>query len=353
MSSSHQSNKDKPHVAKCIHFCHSFDTHYFCPTCREAGNRDDPCVTLMSPREICTSFTEEQLIKISHRKRYIKRGDKKSDKSEDIAAGLLDDNSIESFGGSQAELKVAAEHLFTFPPRPQPLAFEALSLRTPTGTVTPTPGMVLQLKVQSNLEKSLGSRFDMQVDQKMGSFQASMLEAFNSLRESKQVEVDQTSASVSKPKKNPSHSKNLDPSKTSAVELIDVDYGPELTPHLDCYDSRVDDASGHPLSSVEEPLRVASTRPKKSSYSHKQYDVHLSSALDHYSDPADDPQPTSSRPKKHSDKSKHRSRSRFLPSSSGGISSLNVGIGLPSPLGSLTLIRTIHNMTLILLITGK
>ena len=86
---------------------------------------------------------------------------------------------------------------------------------------------------------------------------------------------------------------------------------------LDCYDSRVDDASGHPLSSVEEPSRVASTRPKKSSYSHKQYDVVPNSASDHYSDPSDDPQPASSRPKKHSDKSKHKSRSRFLPSSSG------------------------------------
>ena len=42
-----------------------------------------------------------------------------------------------------------------------------------------------------------------------------------------------------------------------------------------------------------------------------------SSASDHYSYPSDDPQPTSSRPKKHSDKSKHKSRSRFLASSSG------------------------------------
>ena len=98
-----------------------------------------------------------------------------------------------------------------------------------------------------------------------------MLEAFNSLREdfqkslqkSKQVEVDQSSSSASKP--NPSHSKNLDPSKSSAVESMDV--GPELPPRLDSYDSRVDDASGHPLSSVEEPSRVASTKPKVFSFS--------------------------------------------------------------------------------------
>ena len=41
-----------------------------------------------------------------------------------------------------------------------------------------------------------------------------------------------------------------------------------------------------------------------------------SSASDHYSDYSVDPQPAPSRPKKHSDKSKHKSRARFLPSSS-------------------------------------
>ena len=45
----------------------------------------------------------------------------------------------------------------------------------------------------------------------------------------------------------------------------------------------------------------------------KQYDVVPSSASDHYSDY---PQPAPSRPKKHFDKSKHKSRSRFLPLSS-------------------------------------
>ena len=178
-----------------------------------------------------------------------------------------------------------------------------------------------------------------------------MLEVFNSLCEdfqkslqkSKQVEVDQTSSSASKP--NPSHSKDLDPSKTSAVESMDVDYGPELPPGLDSYDSRVDDASGHPPSSVEEPSRVASTRPKKPSYSHKQYDVVPSSASEHYSDPSDDLQPASSRPKKHSDKSKQDLQERISP--------LNIDIGLLSPVGSLTLIKSILNMTLTLLIIGK
>ena len=93
------------------------------------------------------------------------------------------------------------------------------------------------------------------------------------------------------------------------------------------------------------------TRPKKSSHSFKQYDVVPSSASDHYSDPLDDPQPAPSRPKKHSDKSKRGPDSN--PHLQRRISHLNIGIGLLSLLGSLTLIRTIHNMTLTLLTTGK
>ena len=137
--SSHQSNKDKPRASKCHHFCHAFDTHNFCPTCREAGKGDDPCVTFISPCDICASFSEEQLTKITHKKRYVKKPDKKSNKNEQ-ELDLLGDNSVESFAGSHADLQSAADHLFTSPPRPQPLAFKALSLRTPAKTVPPTAG---------------------------------------------------------------------------------------------------------------------------------------------------------------------------------------------------------------------
>ena len=129
--SSHQSNKDKPRASKCHYFCHPFDSHNYCPTCREAGNGDDPCVTFISTCEICASFTEEQQTKITPRKRYVKRSENKKSDQNDEDLDLLGDNSIESFAGSHAELEVAAEHLFTSPPRPQPLAFEALSLKTP------------------------------------------------------------------------------------------------------------------------------------------------------------------------------------------------------------------------------
>ena len=180
-------------------------------------------------------FTEEQLAKITHRKRYAKKSDK--NKAEDIDSELLGDNSSESYGGSQAELEVAANRLFISPPRPQPLSFEALPLRTPARTVPPTPGTALQQKVQANLEKSLSSHLDIQMDQKMGAFQASMLEAFNSLREDfqkslqKQGEVDQAPSSASKTNA-PSKDLAKPSQSSSALESMEVEYGPELPPRL-------------------------------------------------------------------------------------------------------------------------
>ena len=217
---------------------------------------------------------------------------------------------------------MAADHLFTSPPRPQPLSFEALFIRTPARTVPPTPGTALQLKVQANLEKSLSSHINIQMDQKMGAFQASMLEAFNNLCEDfqkslqKPREVDQTSSSSATKTNAPS--KDLDkPSKaSSAIESMEVEYGPDLPPRLDPYSSRLEDDSGQLRSSAKDPSKVTSTKPKQASHSSRYHVVDPSSASDHYSDYSIDPQPAPSRTKKHSDKSKHKSRARFLPSSS-------------------------------------
>ena len=40
-------------------FCFSFDLHNYCPTCRESGKGDDPCVSFEAPCDICASFTDE------------------------------------------------------------------------------------------------------------------------------------------------------------------------------------------------------------------------------------------------------------------------------------------------------
>ena len=71
--------------------------------------------------------------------------------SKDDDLDLLGDD-VETFSGSQADLKGAADNLFSSPPRPQSLCFESLSLKTPQ-TVPPTPGTALQNNIESRLEK--------------------------------------------------------------------------------------------------------------------------------------------------------------------------------------------------------
>ena len=163
--SSHQATV-KARSSKCHHFCYPFDTHSYCPTCRESGKGDDPCVTNQSPCNICESSSEEQQIKIKHRRRYIRK-QKTSDvnTSKDDLDLFGDDG--DAFSGSHADLEGAAENLFSSPPRPQPLRFESLSLKRPQ-TVPPTPGTALQNKIESKLEKSLGNTFNIQLKQEMG-----------------------------------------------------------------------------------------------------------------------------------------------------------------------------------------
>ena len=110
-------NKDKPRAQKCRHFCFSFDLHNYCPTCREAGKGDDPCVTFETPCHICTSFTDEQLKKIQNRKRYLKK-QKAEASCKDNELDLLGEGGGDSFTSSNADLESAADNLFTSPPTP-------------------------------------------------------------------------------------------------------------------------------------------------------------------------------------------------------------------------------------------
>ena len=81
--------------------------------------------------------------------------------SKDDNLDLLGDD-VEVFAGTQADLEGAADNLFSSPPRPQPLHFDSLSLKTPQ-TVPPTPSTALQNKIESTLEKSLRNQFNMQL----------------------------------------------------------------------------------------------------------------------------------------------------------------------------------------------
>ena len=172
------------------------------------------------------------------------RGGWQKNSSKDDKLDL--DEDIESFTGSHVDLESAADNLFTSP-RPQPLPFDSLSLKTPAKSFPPTPGTALQQKIESKLKKSLGSHLNIQLQQQMGVFQASMLEAMQSLWDDFQsfkktsnkpeVEVDQTSTSASKP--GPlKQTVNLDPTPprpqptSHTVEAMEVNYGPSLPPRL-------------------------------------------------------------------------------------------------------------------------
>ena len=136
----------------------------------------------------------------------------------------------------------AADNLFSSPPHPQPLRFEALSIETPRN-VPPTPGTALQNKIENRLEKSLGNTFNIQLKQEMGLFQSSMLDAMKSLRDemlalqNKESGVDKTSDSAqAKPmpgtsKTNTTRTSDPVPSDHSEVQPMDMEpYGPALPP---------------------------------------------------------------------------------------------------------------------------
>ena len=72
------------------------------------------------------------------------------------------------FSGSHADLEDTAEQLYSSPPRPQPLCFETLSLKTPQ-SVPSTPGTALQ-KIESKLEKSPMNILTSNLNNKWGCF---------------------------------------------------------------------------------------------------------------------------------------------------------------------------------------
>ena len=94
---SHEASKDKPRSSKC-HFI-----SVACHACREANKGDDSCVTLENPCEICLGFSEEQLLKIKNRRRYVRK-QKATDTFKDDDLDLLGDEDVETFVGSHAEL---------------------------------------------------------------------------------------------------------------------------------------------------------------------------------------------------------------------------------------------------------
>ena len=167
-----------------------------------------------------------------------------------------------------------------------------MSLRTPQ-TVPPTPGTALQNKIESRLEKSLGNQFNIQLQQQMGVFQASMLEALKSLRDkmhsvkkASEVEVDKTSPSLSKAGPSKQKHPTTRVSDRSDAQPMDTDlYGPSLPPKF--------------------------TQGIQSDHGSKHSDLESDHSDPHSEDHSEQPKRVCSKAKKHSDKKKRKVRAKY------------------------------------------
>ena len=79
------------------------------------------------PCDICASFTDDQMKKIQHRKRYLKK-QKAETTTKDDKLDLLGEGDGDSFIGSNADLESAANNLFTSPPHPHLVLSPLLSV---------------------------------------------------------------------------------------------------------------------------------------------------------------------------------------------------------------------------------
>ena len=180
---------------------------------------------------VCASFTEERKQKIINRKRYVKK-DKAgvSDVSKDESELLGEPDQGDIFEGSQQELEQAAQSIYQSSPKPsnvilgdptaRVLGLDNLSLRTPQH-VPETPGTMLQRRI----EKSLGDQFQEQ----MGSFQRSMMDAFNKLASTVTVSKHPQDPSSPQGDQTKSHS-NLGPSSAPSPPDLGISKFPAMNP---------------------------------------------------------------------------------------------------------------------------
>ena len=202
---------------------------------------------------VMTPVSRLNLIMITHRKRYVKK--QKRDTNKDDELDLLGDEDVESFTGSHTDLESAADNLFTSPPRPQPQPFQSLSIKTPAKSVPPTPGTALQQKIESKFEKSLGYTFNIHLQQQMVFFPGIHVRHFSisetNFRLLKRHLTNQKWRWIRPPlRPGPSNQAvNLDPPHprprptSHSVEAMEFDYGPALPPRLGADQPHHDNAS--------------------------------------------------------------------------------------------------------------
>ena len=179
--------------------------------------------------QLCSSFPEEQNLKIKNRRRYDRK--QKLDLSKDNLDLLGNLDLEEVFSGSHEHLENTPQQ-YSSPPRPQYLCLQALSIKTPHN-VSPTLGTALQHKIK----KSLG--FTVEHPPIMETLQSLRDKIKSVKKHNSEVGVDQISASVNPkpgPSKQPDLQKSPSTSHTSTKPLdkpMETDFvGPHLPPQF-------------------------------------------------------------------------------------------------------------------------
>ena len=135
----------------CQHFMAVFDSHRYCPTCRENLKGDDACVLKNTDCVVCRNFTPEEKKRLEERKRYVRKANKGSvQQTEEDLLGESDGSSLSA--ESRREIEQEFFPSFHDPPPStnvalgdqvsQNLGLTRLSLNTPARpaeTVPATP----------------------------------------------------------------------------------------------------------------------------------------------------------------------------------------------------------------------
>ena len=97
------------------------------------------------------------------------------------------------------------------------------------------------------------------------------------------------------------------------LRVLQTIYGPALPP---CLGIDPHNTSDQNVSASDEPSKKISDKPKKHCHSRSRHEVESRAASDQSNEESNESWIPSTKPKKHSDKSKHKSRSRYVSSSS-------------------------------------
>ena len=174
--SSHRLDANKPKSLKCHHFCFKFDLHNYCPTCREAGKGDDPCVTQEGPCKVCSSLTEEQNFKIK-----IENVTLESLNSTLLKTSLIFSGMLKAVIFSWVLIKNSSQLVNNYTLH---LLHNLLVCKVGKLLKTaPKLSSHTRYSTSTKIEQNLGSQLNIQLQKQTGVFQAAIMQTLQSVRD--------------------------------------------------------------------------------------------------------------------------------------------------------------------------